>query len=166
MLSLNRALQSPNRDRPPGVVVVAAACGVGSAIAFVFSGLLFAHALPLSTGAFLLGGGLEQLGPFAFLIYGAVLAGLAVSLWQRWKGSRRIAIVAAGAGVALAVPAMSSAVADGRVLAISREGAQIMIRVVVIFYLSQEPVKEWFAKRKLELAKEERSDDTTQHRGR
>ena len=43
------------------------------------------------------------------------------------------------------VPAISSAVADRRVSAILREGAQIMIRVMAIFYLSQEPVKEWFA---------------------
>ena len=47
--------------------------------------------------------------------------------------------------VALVVPAISSAVADSRVSAILREGAQIMIRVMAIFYLSQEPVKEWFA---------------------
>jgi hypothetical protein len=99
------------------------------------------------------------------LIYGTILAALGISLWQRWKGSRRVGIAVAGAGIALAVPAVSSAVADGRVVAILREGAQIMIRVMVIFYLSQEPVKEWFANRELQLANAERSDDTTQHDG-
>ena len=53
----------------------------------------------------------------------------------------------AGAGIALAIPGISSAVADGRLLAIFRDGAQIIVRVLVIYYLSQEPVKEWFASR-------------------
>lgn len=30
--------------------------------------------------------------------------------------------------------------------AIIREAVQIMVRVLVIYYLNQEPVKEWFAK--------------------
>jgi len=34
---------------------------------------------------------------------------------------------------------------DSRVFAIAREGLQIIARVLVVFYLSQEPVKEWFA---------------------
>jgi hypothetical protein len=36
---------------------------------------------------------------------------------------------------------------DSRLFAIAREGLQIMVRVVVVFYLSQEPVKDWFAAR-------------------
>ena len=51
------------------------------------------------------------------------------------------------AGIAFAVPAISSAVADSRVFAIVREGVQIIVRVLVVFYLSQEPVKDWFAAR-------------------
>lgn len=163
MQPLNPTPQAP--ERPLGVVAIAATCGVFSAIAFAFAGLLFAGAVPLSAGAFLLGGGMEQAGPSAFLIYGTILAVLGVSLWQRWKGSRRIAILVAAAGLALALPAVSSAVADGRVLAILREGAQIMVRVMVIFYLSQEPVKEWFANRELQVANGKRSNDTTQRDG-
>ena len=34
---------------------------------------------------------------------------------------------------------------DSRIFAIGREGLQIMVRVMVVYYLSQEPVKEWFA---------------------
>jgi hypothetical protein len=164
MLSLKQTLHT--QARPSAVVAIAGLCGVFSVISFIFAGLLVAQALPLSAGAFLLGGGLEQWGPFAFLIYGTILAGLAVSLWLRWKGSRRAAIVIAGAGVALAVPAMSSAVADGRVFALLREAAQIIVRVVMIFYLSQEPVKEWFANHKLQLANGGRSEDTTRNNNR
>ena len=127
------------------MVAIVAVCGLLGAIAVVFFVLLLARRVPLSTGASLLGGGLEQFGPFAFLLYGAVLAALAVALWRRWRGARRAAIVVAAAGVALSIPAISSAVVDGRTFAIAREGLQIMVRVIVIFYLSQESVKDWFA---------------------
>jgi hypothetical protein len=143
MLLLDPAPQT--LERPPGVVAIAATCAVFSVTAFGFAGLLFAGVVPLSAGAFLLGGGMEQLGPVVFLIYGALTAALAVALWRRWKGARRAALVLAGAGIALALPAISSAVADGRLFALVREGLQIIVRVIVIFYLSQEPVKKWFA---------------------
>ena len=35
--------------------------------------------------------------------------------------------------------------ADERPLSIAREGMQIMARVAVIYYLSQQPVRDWFA---------------------
>jgi hypothetical protein len=36
---------------------------------------------------------------------------------------------------------------DSRILRIGREGLQIIIRVVVVYYLGQEPVKDWFGAR-------------------
>ena len=93
----------------------------------------------------MLGGGLEQMGPLAFLLHAALLLMLAAGLWRRWRWARRIAVLVAVTGIALAVPAISSAVVDSRVFAIAREGLQIIARVLVVFYLSQEPVKEWFA---------------------
>jgi len=144
MLSLKSA--SPRQERPPGVFFIVGVCGLLAVISFVLALLLPAGQLPLSAGAFLVGGGMEQLGPAIFLLYGAVLAVLGTALWRRWKGARRAAIALAAVGVALAIPAVSSAVVDGRAFAIAREGLQIMVRVIVIFYLSQEPVKEWFAK--------------------
>ncbi len=122
-----------------------AICGLLSAISLAFVALLLAGLVPLSAGAFLLGAGMEQLGPLVFLLYGGVLAVLAVALWRRWKGARRAAIALAAAGIALALPAVSSAVVDGRTFAIAREGLQIMVRVILIYYLSQEPVRKWFA---------------------
>jgi hypothetical protein len=47
----------------------------------------------------------------------------------------------------MAVPGLSSAVMDSRVFRIGREGLQIIVRVVVVYYLSQEPAKNWFAVR-------------------
>jgi len=138
---------SYEQERPRGVVAIVAVCALLSAISFVFVPLLLAGRIPLSAGAILLGGGMEQLGPLAFLLYGAIVGVLGVALWQRWKGVRRVAIVVAVAGIALTIPSISSAVVDGRVLAIVREGLQIIARVLVIFCLTQEPVKEWFTSR-------------------
>ena len=103
-----------------------------------------AHAIPLSSGAFLIGGGFEQLGPLIFLLYAVLMGLLAVALWRRWRWVRRVTILVAVVGIVLAVPALSSAVMDSRVLAIGREGLQIIIRVMIVYYLSQEAVKEWF----------------------
>jgi hypothetical protein len=136
-----------SQERPSGVTAVAALCLVVALAALALAVLLAVHAVPLSSGAFLVGGGLEQLGPIAFLLYAAIMIALAVALWKRRRWARRIAIAVAVIGIAMAVPGLSSAVMDSRIFAIGREGLQIIIRVIVVYYLSQEPVKEWFAAR-------------------
>ena len=136
-------------DRPSGIAVVAALLALTALIAWIFAGLLVIDAVPLSYGSVLLQGGLEQSGPIAFLIYGAVTLTLAWALWNRRRWARRLTLLVAAIGVALAVPAISSAVADGRAFAIVREGLQIIVRVAVIYYLSQEPVRDWFASRRV-----------------
>jgi branched-subunit amino acid ABC-type transport system permease component len=135
-------------ERPRGVAAVCGLLILTAATAFAFAGLLAVHAIPLSYGSVLLQGGLEQSGPIAFVIYGALTLALTWALWTRHRWARRLTILLAAIGVALAVPAISSAVADGRISAMAREGLQIMVRVAVIFYLSQEPVQEWFATRR------------------
>ena len=132
-------------DRPASVTAIVALCVILAVVSLVFAALIVAEQVPLSAGAFLLGGGFEQLGPLAFLLYAAVLLILAVGLWRRVPWARSATILLAVAGIAFAVPAISSAVADSRIFAIAREGAQIIVRVLVVFYLSQEPVKDWFA---------------------
>lgn len=134
------------QERPRGVAIIVAVCALLSATSLAFAALLLMHVVPLSAGASLLGGGLEQLGPVAFLLSGVILAVLGLALWRRWKGARRAAIVLAAAGIFLAMPAISSAFGDERLYAVLREALQIMVRVLVIYYLSQEPAKEWFAK--------------------
>lgn len=145
-LVLTQPLEVP-RDRPAGVVAICALCAIAGVTSLTIAALLATGRVPLSTGALLLGGGLEQMGPVAFLIYAAIVIVLAVALWKRWRWARRAAILIAVTGIALAVPALSSAVMDSRTFAIAREGLQVLIRVMVIYYLSQEPVKEWFAQR-------------------
>jgi hypothetical protein len=141
----------PSHDaevRPWGVAAVCGLLTLVAIAAFVLATLLAVHAVPLSYGSVLLQRGLEQSGPIAFLIFGSVTVALAWALWTRRKWAQRLTILLAGIGVALAVPAISSAVADGRISSVAREGLQIIVRVAVIFYLSQEPVREWFATRR------------------
>jgi hypothetical protein len=132
--------------RPAGITAIIALCAVLAACSLTYAFLLARGQLPLSAGACLLGGGLEQLGPFAFVLYAALLITLAVALWRRWPWARRATILLAVAGIALAVPAISSAVTDSRTFGIAREGLQIIVRVMIVFYLTQEPVKDWFAR--------------------
>jgi len=131
-------------QRPAGVRAIVLLCVALAVVSLGYAALIIAGQVPLSAGAWLLGGGLEQRGPLAFVLYSALLLLLALALWGRWRWARRIAVLVAVAGVALAVPAISSAVADSRAFAIAREGVQIILRVLVVFYLSQEPVKDWF----------------------
>src|SRR5271157_4671510 len=71
-------------DRPAGITAIIALCVIVSIIALAFAVLVATGRTPLSAGAFVLGGGLEQLGPVAFLIYAALLLILAFALWKRW----------------------------------------------------------------------------------
>ena len=136
-----------SEDRPAGVKAISALCVIVAIASLTFAALLAARAVPLSSGAFLIGGGLEQLGPIAFLLYATLMVMLAVALWKRWRWARRVTILIAVIGIAMAVPGLSSAVMDSRIFAIAREGLQIIVRVIVVYYLSQEPVKDWFAAR-------------------
>jgi len=131
--------------RPAGVTAIVALCIVAALTSLAFALLIATGRIPLSSGGFLVGGGLEQLGPVAFLLYAALLLLLAIALCRRLRFARRATALAAILGIALAVPAISSAVMDSRLFAIAREGLQIIVRVMIVFYLSQKPVKEWFA---------------------
>ena len=134
-------------DRPAGITAIVGLCFVLAAASLTIAVLIVAGSLPLSSGAFLLGGGLEQSGPLAFVLYAAFVLLIAFGLLRRWNLARRAAIFLAVAGIALAVPAISTAVVDSRLFAIARDGAQIIIRVLIIFYLTQEPAKTWFENR-------------------
>jgi hypothetical protein len=133
--------------RPAGVMAIVALSIVTALTSLLFGLLVATGRVSLSSGAFLFGGGLEQLGPVAFLLYAALLLLLALALWRAFRFARQATVVIAIAGIALSVPAISSAVTDARLLAIVREGSQIIVRVMIVFYLCQEPIKDWFAQR-------------------
>src|SRR5690349_9607319 len=131
--------------RPRGVSAISGLLAIAGLTALAFAVLLAVNTIPLSYGALLLQGGLEQRGPIAFLLYASTAFTLAWGLWSRHRWARRLTVLLAGIGIVLAVPSVSSAVADGRSSSIAREGLQIMVRVGMIYYLSQEPIRDWFA---------------------
>ncbi len=133
------------RERPTVVTLLICISFASALLAAGLSVLLILGAVSLSSGAFLLGGGMEQLGPVAFVLYAIITAILGWGMLLRRQWARRFGIVLAVAGIAVAVPAISSAVVDGRAAAIAREGMQIIVRVVIVYWLVQEPVREWFA---------------------
>jgi hypothetical protein len=134
----------PGANRPTGIPAIAILFTLLGAASVLFALLLLMNRASLSAGAFLIGGGLEQLGPIVFLLNALIASLIAIGMWRRWKWSRQACVVFLAAGVLLAIPAISSAVVDGRVFAIAREGLQIIWRVVVVYYISRESTKEWF----------------------
>jgi hypothetical protein len=99
----------------------------------------------LSSGAFLLGGALETLGPAMYLIFAFLLARAGWGLLRLSPWSRYLVILLAGLGIYLLLPAISSSVADFRLRALALAGVQVISRVLVIWYMLQARVKESFA---------------------
>jgi hypothetical protein len=88
--------------------------------------------------------GLEVAGPYMFLLAAAV--GLVIS-WgllhlQNW--ARRAAIVIAMTGAVLLIPVISGDVVEFQIGRLAWSGLQIVVRVLVVFYLYQKPVQAAF----------------------
>jgi hypothetical protein len=134
-------------ERPEGVTIIAwlffavAAylCALGLLIR------LSPGTVSMALGAPLLGG-LELAGPYMFLLIGVIasLIGLGLLRLNRW--ARRAAILAAMAGVVELVPSVSSAVIGFQPAALVWGGLGVIVRVMAIWYLYQEPVKDAFEK--------------------
>lgn len=99
---------------------------------------------PLAWGRFLVGD-LVTLGPVVFAIAGIAHAVVGAGLLRVKNWARRAAVVIAAAGLYFLIAPVSSAVADLRLGAIAYNGAQIMVRVAVMWYLMQEHVTTCFS---------------------
>jgi multidrug transporter EmrE-like cation transporter len=98
----------------------------------------------MALGAPLLSG-LELAGPYMFLLTAGVLGLVGWGLlrlnnWARWA-----AIAIGFVGVVMLVPAVSAAAVDLRV-SLVWGGLGIIVRVMIVWYLFQEPIKETFTK--------------------
>ena len=71
-----------------------------------------------------------------------VVAALGLLCLRNW--ARRLAIAIAAAGLYLLVPTIATAVADLRIGAIVSNGGQIILRVIVLWYLLQESIANAF----------------------
>jgi hypothetical protein len=132
------------RIRPDGVRTLAIGCFLIAGYLTVNAVLVFAGVLSLASGSYLLGE-YTTMGPILFLLIAWVLAGLGTALWRGWRWARRAAIVPCGFLIALSVIPVSSAVIDGRVLAIFLHGAKIILAIVCIRYLLQPEVVDYFS---------------------
>ncbi len=133
-------------ERPAGVTAVAAAFMVAAAYLLVIGLTMLTRpgVVSMAAGAPLLGG-LELAGPYMFLLMAGVGSAVAIGLWRLHRWARWTAILIAMAGVVLLVPSVSSAMLDFRIGKLLWDGVGTISRVLIAWYLFQEPVGEVFA---------------------
>lgn len=101
--------------------------------------------ISMRAGADLLGG-LELAGPYMFLLTGAIGGAIGLGLTRLSNWARRIAILAAIAGLVLLIPAVSSSVAGFQIKALAWGGLGVIVRVIIVWYLYQVDIRETFEK--------------------
>ena len=133
-------------ERPAGVTAVAAAFLLTAAYLLVVGVTMLARPglVSMAAGAALLGG-LELAGPYMFLLMAAVGSAVAFGLWRLHSWARWMAILIALAGIVLLLPSVSSAMLDFRIGKLLWDGLGTILRVLIVWYLFQEPVGEAFA---------------------
>jgi hypothetical protein len=134
-------------QRPSGVTLTAILFFLAAGYLFVIGALMLTRPgmVSMRLGEPLLHG-LELAGPFMFLVVGAIgaIIGwglLRINYWARWA-----AIVAAIAGVVMLVPSVSAAAVDFG-WSLLWAGLGVIVRVAVVWYFLQEPVRAAFTKR-------------------
>ena len=134
-------------QRPDGVNFIAAAFLLAAAYLLVVGIILLLRSgtMPLVSGGFLLGG-LEVAGPYMFLLVGAVGAVIALGLWRLNNWARWTAIIIAMLGIILLIPSVSSSVVGFQMGRLAWGALGVILRVMIVFYLYQEPVVEAFRK--------------------
>lgn len=132
-------------ERPAGVTAVAIAFLLAAAYLLAIGLTMLARpgSISMAAGAELLGG-LELAGPYMFLLAAAVGMVIAIGLWLLQNWARWIAILVALIGVVLLLPNVSSAILDVRFGRLPWEGLGVIVRVMIVWYLFQEPVREVF----------------------
>lgn len=130
---------------PLGVKLIAATFLLAAAYLLVVGIIMLLHpgAVSLVAGDFLLGG-LELAGPYMFLLVGAVATAVGLSLLRLNNWARRIAIIIAGLGVILLIPGVSSSVVGFQMGRLAWGAGGVIVRVMIVFYLYQEPVAQVF----------------------
>jgi hypothetical protein len=136
----------PASSIPTGVTATAILFFVAAAYLGLLAAVTLASPGTLSMGlAAPLLNGLELAGPYMFLLIGGVGSLIGWGLLRLNKWARRSALAVAFIGVVMLVPAVSAAAVD---LGISLlwGGLGIIVRVMIVWYLYQEPVADAFAK--------------------
>jgi len=135
---------------PPaaGVSAVAVVFFLASAYLCVVGAVMLAWPgmLSMVLGAPLLGG-LELAGPYMFLLVGSVGALVGWGLLRLNKWARRAAIIAALIGLVMLLPTVSAAALGFRLGPLVWGGLGVIVRVMIVWYLYQQPVAERFQAR-------------------
>ena len=132
-------------ERPAGVTAVAAAYFLSGAYLLVVGLIMLVRpgVVSMAAGAPLLGG-LELAGPYMFLLAGGVCVTVALGLWWLHRWARWLAIFIAMIGVVMLLPSVSSAMLDFRIVRLAWGGLGTILRVLIVWYLLQEPVHNSF----------------------
>jgi hypothetical protein len=130
---------------PLGVKLIAATFLLAAAYLLVVGIIMLLRpgTISLLAGSSLLGG-LELAGPYMFLLVGAVGAAVGLGLLRLNSWARRIAIIIAGLGVILLIPSVSSSVVGFQMGRLAWGALGVILRVMIVFYLYQEPVARAF----------------------
>ena len=131
---------------PAGVAAIAIAFFLASVYLGSIAIIMLASpgTASMALGAPLLGG-LELAGPYMFLLTAGVGALIGWGLLRLNSWARRAAVVVAFVGVFMLVPVVSAAAVDFRA-SLLWGGLGIVVRVIVVWYLFQEPTREAFTK--------------------
>jgi hypothetical protein len=132
-------------ERPAGVTAVAAAFFLSGAYLLVGGLIMLVRpgAVSMAAGAALLGG-LELAGPYMFLLAAGVGVTVALGLWWLHRWARWLAILIAMIGVVMLLPSVSSAMLDFRIARLAWGGLGTILRVMMVWYLFQGPVRDAF----------------------
>ena len=131
-------------ERPAGIAAIvgifflASAYVLGIGMVMRFS----PGTLSMALGAPVLGG-LESAGPYMFLATGAIGAVVSVGLWRLHNWARWAAIIVALIGIVMLIPSVSAAAVEFH-SSLAWGGLGIIVRVIIVWYLFQEPVKRGF----------------------
>lgn len=138
--------------RPAGVTATAALFFAAAAYLILLGAVMLVRpgTVSMMAGSPLLNG-LELAGPYMFLLTGSVAALVGWGLLRLFNWARRLAIVIGFAGLVMLVPTVSSAVVDIRLRGLISGGLGIIVRVIVIWYLWQTPVRDVFASKIADL---------------
>jgi hypothetical protein len=130
---------------PAGVRAIAIVTFLIAAYLLILGGvmLLSPGAVSMALGAPLLGG-LELAGPYMFLLVATVGGVLGWGLLRLNPWARRGVILLGLLGVVELVPSVSIAVVEVRAGPLIWGGIGVMVRVMIVWYLYQEPVAEAF----------------------
>jgi multidrug transporter EmrE-like cation transporter len=132
-------------ERPAGVTAVAAAYFLSGAYLLVVGLIMLVRpgVVSMEAGAPLLGG-LELAGPYMFLLAGGVCVIVALGLWWLHRWARWLAILIAIISVIMLLPSVSSAMLDFRIVRLAWGGLGTILRVLIVWYLFQEPAHNSF----------------------